>query len=146
VLHHSTPHSSRPARRTISSRMSNSLSNLRWQAVHKAGTGSVNSILWHRRHCQATPGVYSLAITSTSPWRFWSGCNVLRVPAEYPHPADDEWHSETLPALKKARLTDLVKESGMSKRALMDLRAERSTPHPKNQESLARIVRRLGLL
>jgi hypothetical protein len=68
------------------------------------------------------------------------------VSTEYPHPVDDEWKTEILPALKKAPLATLVKESGMSKRALMDLRAGRSKPRPKNQELLAEIVRRLGLL
>jgi hypothetical protein len=68
------------------------------------------------------------------------------VSTEYPHPVDDEWHTEILPAVKKAQLTTLINESGMSKRALMDIRAERSTPQPKNRELLARIVRTLGLI
>jgi hypothetical protein len=68
------------------------------------------------------------------------------VSTEYPHPADDEWHTGVLPALKKARLTTLINESGMSKRALMDIRAGRSMPHTNNQERLVKVLRQLGYL
>jgi hypothetical protein len=63
----------------------------------------------------------------------------------YTDPKRSEWVTKILPALKKAPLALLVKESGMSKRALMDIRAGRSTPHAKNQELLAEIVRKLRL-
>jgi hypothetical protein len=61
---------------------------------------------------------------------------------EYPHPADDEWHDEILPVLRKIPLSFLMKESGLSKRALLDIRAGRSMPHPKNRELLTAIARR----
>jgi hypothetical protein len=50
-----------------------------------------------------------------------------------------------LPVLKDARLTELTTETGMSKRALQDLRAGRSRPHAKNLEVLIRALQKLGL-
>jgi hypothetical protein len=64
----------------------------------------------------------------------------------YKDPGRSEWKTKILPALKKAPLALLVNESGMSKRALMDIRAGRSIPHPKNQELLANVLRKLGFL
>jgi hypothetical protein len=64
------------------------------------------------------------------------------VTTEYPHPADDEWPDEILPILRKIPLSFLMKESGLSKRALLDIRAGRSMPHPKNRELLTAIARR----
>ena len=65
---------------------------------------------------------------------------------EYPDPRRDEWQTKTLPVLKGIRLECLVKgcEGKLSRRALIDLRAGRSRPHPKNQEMLAAIVNKLG--
>ncbi len=70
------------------------------------------------------------------------------VYTEYPDPRRDEWQTKILPALKGITLDRLVKEceGKMSRRALIDLRAGRSRPHPKNQEMLAAIVRKLGLI
>jgi len=64
---------------------------------------------------------------------------------EYPDPRRDEWHTKTLPALKEIPLKTLVKEceGKLSRRALIELRAERSRPHPNNQEMLAAIVRKV---
>jgi len=64
---------------------------------------------------------------------------------EYPDLRRGEWQSKILPALREAKLAELVKMSGMSRRALIDLRAGRSRPHPKNQKLLATIVRQLAL-
>ena len=66
------------------------------------------------------------------------------VYTEYPDPR--EWETKILPALKKVPLPHLVKMSGMSRRALMDLCAGRSRPHRKNQERLASIVRKLCII
>lgn len=63
------------------------------------------------------------------------------VYTEYPDPRRDEWQAKILPALKAAPLATLEKLTGMSRRALMNLRAARSRPHPKNQERLGAIVR-----
>jgi len=65
---------------------------------------------------------------------------------EYPDPRRDEWQTKILPALKKAKLGELVTMSGMSRRALIDLRAGRSRPHPINQKLIATILRKLGLI
>jgi len=65
---------------------------------------------------------------------------------EYPDPRHDEWQTKILPALKKAKLADLVKMSGLSRRALIDLRAGRSRPHRKNREMLVSILLNLGLV
>jgi hypothetical protein len=63
------------------------------------------------------------------------------VYTEYTDPRRDEWQMKILPALKKMPLSRLLKESGLSRRTLLDIRAGRSRPHPKNQERLAAIVR-----
>jgi DNA polymerase type B, organellar and viral len=60
---------------------------------------------------------------------------------EYVDKSRDEWQTKALPALKLLPLAYLVSESGLSRRALMDIRAGRSRPHQKNQERLTTIVR-----
>jgi hypothetical protein len=65
------------------------------------------------------------------------------VYTEYPDLRRDEWETKILPALKKAPLNLLVKMSGLSRRALMDLRAGRSRPHRKNEQLLTTLVRTL---
>jgi hypothetical protein len=52
----------------------------------------------------------------------------------YEDPRRDEWQTRILPALKKASLTRLVELSGLSRSALIEIRAARSSPHRKNQE------------
>ena len=68
------------------------------------------------------------------------------VYTEYPDPRRDEWQTKILPALKAIPLKSLVEacEGKLSRRALIDLRAGRSRPHPKNQEMLAAIVKKLS--
>jgi len=68
------------------------------------------------------------------------------VYTEYPDPRRDEWQTKTLPALRRIPLKCLVKacEGKLSRRALIDLRAGRSRPHPENQEMLAAILRELA--
>jgi hypothetical protein len=67
------------------------------------------------------------------------------VYTEYVDPRRDEWQMIILPALKKARLSDLEKMSDRSRRMLMKARAGITRPHRKNRERLAAIVRELGL-
>ena len=62
------------------------------------------------------------------------------VYTEYRDPRRDEWQTLILPALKKLRLCDLVAKTGLSKRALMDLRAGRSRPRAGNREKLRETV------
>jgi hypothetical protein len=68
------------------------------------------------------------------------------VYTEYSDPRRDEWRTSILPALKKVPLKLLVKKSGMSRRALIDARGERSRPHRKNRELLTTIVRELEVI
>ena len=68
------------------------------------------------------------------------------VYTEYPDPRRDEWQTKLLPALKKAPLKDLVQLTGKSRRMLIDLRAGHSRPHPRNQELIAAILRKLELI
>jgi len=51
-----------------------------------------------------------------------------------------------LPALRKVPLKDLEKLTGKSRRMLIDLRAERSRPHPKNQEHIEAVLREMCYL
>jgi hypothetical protein len=67
------------------------------------------------------------------------------VYTEYPDPRRDEWEMKTLPALRKAPLPILEKKTGMSRRALMNLRAGRSRPHRRNLEMIARILGELAV-
>jgi hypothetical protein len=64
------------------------------------------------------------------------------VYTEYPDPARDEWRLKVWPAVKTLPLSLLVKESGLSERALQKIRAGRR-PHPRNQDLLTALVRKL---
>jgi hypothetical protein len=64
---------------------------------------------------------------------------------EYIDQSRDEWQTKILPALKLLPLSRLISESGLSRRALLDIRAGRSRPHAKNQKSLSNIVRCYGV-
>jgi hypothetical protein len=68
------------------------------------------------------------------------------VYTEYPDPRRDEWQTKILPMLKQMPLKRLVKEckGKLSRRALIDLRAQRSRPHPKNQAILSAIAKKIG--
>ena len=63
------------------------------------------------------------------------------VYTEYPDPSRDEWDTVIRPALKIPPLDFLVKESGLSRRMLIEARAGRSRPHRKNREVLALVLR-----
>jgi hypothetical protein len=67
------------------------------------------------------------------------------VYTEYVDPSRDEWQTKILPVLKRLPLARLIRESGLSRRALMDVRAGRSRPHIKNQERLIAIVQSNGV-
>lgn len=70
------------------------------------------------------------------------------VYTEYVDLKRDEWTKKILPALKKVPLKLLVQicKGRLSRRALIDLRAGRSRPHPKNREFLVSILEKLGFL
>lgn len=60
---------------------------------------------------------------------------------EYVDQSRDEWQTKILPVLKRLPLAYLIRESGLSRRALLDIRAGRSRPHARNRECLVAIVR-----
>jgi hypothetical protein len=68
------------------------------------------------------------------------------VYTEYPDERRDEWTLRVLPLLKRASLLLLIEKSGLSRRALLNIRAGRSRPHRKNRELLAEVVGKLGLI
>ena len=53
------------------------------------------------------------------------------VYTEYCDPKRDEWATKIQPMLKKTTLAVLVKETALSRRTLIELRAGRSRPHSK---------------
>jgi hypothetical protein len=63
-----------------------------------------------------------------------------KVYTGYPDPRRDEWQTKILPAIKKLPLGELVKRTGLSRRALIDWRAGRSRPHSRNRERLTAVL------
>ena len=63
----------------------------------------------------------------------------------YDDPSRGHWQTATLPAVRQASLAMLVKACAgkLSRRALIDIRAGRSTPHPRNRSLLASILAKL---
>ena len=69
------------------------------------------------------------------------------VYTEYTDRRRDYWSREVVPALRQLPLNVWERESGgKSRRILIDARLGRRRPHPKNQELLIAVARRLGLL
>ena len=68
------------------------------------------------------------------------------VYTEYPDPRSDQWEAKIRPALRKISLSVLQKQSGLSRRTLINARMGNRRPHRKNQELLTRIVRKLGVI
>jgi hypothetical protein len=70
------------------------------------------------------------------------------VYTEYADPKRSEWMTKIQPALKRAKLSVLVKEceDRLSRRELIELRAGRSNPHRKTQDLLVAILKSLGLI
>jgi hypothetical protein len=56
---------------------------------------------------------------------------------EYVDQSRDEWQTKDLPILRRLPLAYLMRESGLSKRALLDIRAGRSRPHPRNRHGFS---------
>jgi hypothetical protein len=61
----------------------------------------------------------------------------------YEDPRRTDWQTKVLKAVKEMRLAEVVKacRGRLSRRGLIDIRAGRSTPHRRNRELLASIVR-----
>jgi len=69
------------------------------------------------------------------------------VYTEYTDRRRDHWSREVVPALRQLPLNVWERESGgKSRRILIDARLGRRRPHPRNQELLIAIARRVGLL
>lgn len=64
------------------------------------------------------------------------------VIAEYPDPKRSEWLTEVVPALNKIPTSELEKEIGLSRSAIKDIKAGRSTPHRENREKLISFLQR----
>jgi hypothetical protein len=67
------------------------------------------------------------------------------VYTEYVDPRRDEWETKIRPALHKVPLSVQQRETGLSRRMLINARTGQTRPHPDNQERLAMLVRELGL-
>ena len=68
------------------------------------------------------------------------------VYSEYCDPRRDEWCTKIRPILKKTPLSVLIRETGLSRRALISLRVGDSRPRRKSWERIAEAVRKLGLV
>jgi hypothetical protein len=66
------------------------------------------------------------------------------VYTEFVDPRRDEWERKIWPGLKRISLSRLCKESGLSRRMIINARTGKSRPHPRNQALLAEIIRRIG--
>jgi hypothetical protein len=63
---------------------------------------------------------------------------------EFIDPSRDDWAVKIRPALKRIVLSKLRKETGFSRRALINWRTGKSRPHPRNQGRLVDFLRRNG--
>ena len=63
----------------------------------------------------------------------------------YDDPRRNHWQTKILPALKQIPLAKLAKAcaGALSRRAIIDIRAGRATPHRKNRELLASVLKAL---
>jgi hypothetical protein len=74
--------------------------------------------------------------------------DIKNVYPEYTDRRRTDWARKVLPAVQAEKLSVLVKacEERLKRRALIDIRADRSTPHPKNQRFLVEVMKKLGRL
>jgi len=68
------------------------------------------------------------------------------VYTQYPDSRRDEWETKIRPALGKAALSVLEKETGLSRRTLIYARTGKRKPHRKHRELLIPVLRRLNLI
>lgn len=103
--------------------------------------------LLHRRHVRVG-GIKYIGKESNSIDEVDAGTvhEERAVYTEYPDPRRDEWQSKILPALKKLPLNLLVNTTGLSRRALIDLRAGRSRPHPGTLKKIKTALIQIGAL
>jgi hypothetical protein len=99
--------------------------------------------LLHRRHIRIDGIKESNSLEEVDAGLFHSPENVY---TEYVDPRRDEWETKIRPALHKIPLSVQQKETGLSRRMLINARMGHTRPHPDNQERLAAMVRKLGLV
>jgi hypothetical protein len=68
------------------------------------------------------------------------------VYTEYKDPRRDEWDRRVVPALAKLSLKVFERETGKSRKTLIDARSARRRPTPEHQRLLFAIAKRRGLL
>lgn len=70
------------------------------------------------------------------------------VYTEYDDPKRSEWVTKLQPAMKRAKLRQLIRECGkkLSRREIIELRAGRKKPRRKTQELLVDILKELKLI
>jgi hypothetical protein len=68
------------------------------------------------------------------------------VYTEYPDRRRDQWETKIRPAMKKVFISVLEKETGLSRRTLIDARGGRRRPHPKHQKLIAAALLKLGIV
>jgi hypothetical protein len=68
------------------------------------------------------------------------------VYTEYCDPTRDAWNTKILPVLRKLPLSSLTEKTGLSRRALTELRSGRCRPQPKNRNLIVEFLHTLGLL
>ena len=68
------------------------------------------------------------------------------VYTEYTDRRRDYWSREVVPALRRLPLNVWERESGKSRIILIDARRGRRRPHPRHQELLISVARKVGLM
>jgi hypothetical protein len=63
---------------------------------------------------------------------------------EYIDPSHDEWELKIRPVLRKVSLSTLSRESGLSRRMLVNARTGKTRTNPRNQGMLVQTLRRMG--
>ena len=63
---------------------------------------------------------------------------------EYADPSRDEWETKIRPALKAVSLSVLCRETGLSRRMLINARTGKSRPHSHNRKRLFEVLRAIG--
>jgi hypothetical protein len=98
--------------------------------------------LLHRRHVEIARVKYigkeSNALEDVESGLVHSAESVY---TEYVDPRRDEWETQIRPALKEISLRVLVKETGLSRRTLINARMGHRSPHPKNQALVSSFVK-----
>ncbi len=103
--------------------------------------------LLQRRHVRIdtiTPiGKESNSLEEVEAGMIHSAENVYTVYTDRRH---DEWETKIRPAMKKISISILKKETGLSRRMLIDARTGHRRPHPQNQRVIVAALRNLSAI